>query len=65
MGNGKIVAPINVMRFDDFIYNIFGKNFVDFTQEQEIILDAGSYEQRSSSSYQAPGALVNDFTLTL
>ena len=53
------------MRFDDFIYNIFGKNFVDFTQEQEIILDAGSYEQRSSSSYQAPGALVNDFTLTL
>ena len=63
--DGEIVAPINVMRFDDSIYNIFGKNFVDFTQQQETILDAGSYEQRSCGSYRVPGALVNDFTLTL
>ena len=63
--HGEIVAPINVMRFDDSIYNIFGKNLAGLTRQQETLFDAGSYEQRSTASYQIPGALVNDFALTL
>lgn len=62
---GEIVAPVNVMRFDDSIYNIFGKNLVGLTHKQETILDAGSYEQRSTASYHIPGAIVNDLSLTL
>lgn len=62
---GELVAPINVMRFDDSIYNIYGKHLIDFTADQETLLDASSYEQRSLNSYRLPGALVDDFTLTL
>ncbi|MDH3326051.1 MAG: metallopeptidase TldD-related protein [Gammaproteobacteria bacterium] len=63
--NGKPVAPLNVMRFDESIYNILGNNLVDLTTEHEHILDSGSYHQRSQSSSRLPGALVNDFRFTL
>ena len=63
--NGEITAPINVMRFDDSIYNIFGKNLVNLTETQETIFDAGTYDKRSATSYKVPGSLVDDFTLTL
>ena len=62
---GRPVAPVNVMRFDESIYHILGDCLEGLTREQEHILDAGSYEWRSDSSARLPGALVNDFTLTL
>ena len=63
--NGEIIAPINVMRFDESIYQMFGENLLDLTREREFIFDSSSYEQRSTTSYHLPGALVEDFTLTL
>jgi predicted Zn-dependent protease len=62
---GKAVAPVNVMRFDESIYHILGDRLEGLTREQEHILDTGSYEWRSNASARLPGALVNDFTFTL
>ncbi|MBH1989382.1 MAG: hypothetical protein I8H75_01535 [Myxococcaceae bacterium] len=62
---GQIVAPLSVMRFDDCLYDLLGSNLLAFTQERDFILDAQTYEQRSTASAHMPGALVQDFHLTL
>ena len=63
--NGELAAPVNVMRFDETIYRVLGDNLVDLTSERELILDAQTYDGRSVHSARLPGALVDDFTLTL
>ncbi len=63
--NGAITAPVDVMRFDETIYRVLGENLVGLTTERELILDTGTYETRSTESARLPGALVEDFTLTL
>jgi predicted Zn-dependent protease len=62
---GRPVAPVNVMRFDESIYHILGDRLEGLTREHEHILDTGSYAWRSDASARLPGALVNDFTFTL
>ena len=62
---GKVVAPLDVMRFDDSIYHILGDKLVALTKAQEQIVDTASYEKRSQSCALLPGALVADFHLTL
>jgi predicted Zn-dependent protease len=62
---GRPVAPVEVMRFDESIYHILGDRLEGLTREREHILDTGSYEWRSDASARLPGALVNDFTFTL
>ncbi len=63
--NGEIVAPANVMRFDDTAYALLGSNLVGLTTEVETMLDPSTYEGRSAASYRLPGALVDDMTFTL
>lgn len=63
--NGKIVAPLNVMQFDDSIYNMLGNNLIDLTCEREFIMDNSSYEQRSMQSARLPGALIDNVEFTL
>jgi predicted Zn-dependent protease len=63
--HGKIVAPLNVMRFDDSLFRMLGKNLEALTDAPELLLDAHSYDGRSTSSARLPGALVRDFSLTL
>jgi predicted Zn-dependent protease len=63
--NGEIIAPINVMRFDDSAYRVLGENLVGLTEERDWLLDAGSYGERSTGSAHLPGAVVKDFQLTL
>ena len=62
---GEIVAPLNVMRFDESIYRALGSNLIDLSQNREFILDPDTYYQRSSTSAQLPGALIDQFCLTL
>lgn len=62
---GEIVAPINVMRFDDTIYSLLGEQLVGLTDESDVMLDPSSYGQRSTSSMTMPGALVNEMKFTL
>ncbi len=63
--NGAIHAPLNVMRFDETLYRMFGENLVGLTAERDLILDSSTYGGRSTSSSRVPGALIEDFTFTL
>ncbi|MEE2828956.1 MAG: metallopeptidase TldD-related protein [Myxococcota bacterium] len=62
---GEIVAPLEVMRFDDTVYRLMGEGLVGLTRQQELVMDAGTYGGRSTSSTRLPGALVDDLVLTL
>ncbi|MBM3460879.1 MAG: TldE/PmbA family protein [Armatimonadetes bacterium] len=62
---GEIVAPINVMRFDETVYRVLGDNLVALTAERDLLLDSYTYTNRSTSSGRLPGALVEDFAFTL
>ena len=63
--NGEIVAPVNVMRFDEPVYRILGSNLEDLSKEREFLLSARSYYHRSTASAHIPGALIRDFRFTL
>jgi len=63
--NGEIVAPIENMRFDDTIYNIFGSNLESVTKSSQFIPDTGTYSGRSFGGTNCPGILLNSFSLTL
>ncbi|MBM3340719.1 MAG: TldE/PmbA family protein [Betaproteobacteria bacterium] len=62
---GEIVAPLNVMRFDDTVYTLLGNALEALTDERDFILDAGTYGARSTGSVRAPGALLSALTFTL
>ena len=63
--NGEIRAPLNVMRFDESIYRMFGENLLGLTDERAFFLDGSTYRRRSTGSSRVPGALVRDFAFTL
>ncbi len=63
--NGRLVAPLEVMRFDESVYRILGTCLVALTKERELLLDPDTYGQRATNSMRLPGALVDEFTFTL
>lgn len=63
--NGTIQAPLNVMRFDESIYRMFGDNLLGLTDERAFLMDGSTYRRRSTGSSRVPGALVRDFAFTL
>ena len=63
--NGKVVAPVDVLRFDDTLYRMLGSNLEHLTVETEMLLDAGTYQARQLSSMRLPGALVSEMAFTL
>jgi len=62
---GEVAAPVNVMRFDETVYRMLGENLIGLTREREMLLDPDTYGCRKTVSTRVPGALVDDFTLTL
>ena len=62
---GEIAAPVNVLRFDDSIYNMLGERLVDLTSTPEMLVDNSTYEQRTSASMTLPGALIDGMRFTL
>jgi predicted Zn-dependent protease len=63
--DGKIVAPIDVLRFDDTIYRMLGSNLEALTKETELILESSTYSQRALASMRLPGALLSELEFTL
>ena len=63
--NGEIVAPLDVMRFDETLFRAFGSNLISLTQEREMIFDAGTYDGRSCETSHVPGALIEGFHFNL
>jgi predicted Zn-dependent protease len=62
---GKIVAPVDVLRFDDTLCRMLGANLEALTAETEFLLDSSTYRARSLSSMRLPGALLSEMTFTL
>jgi predicted Zn-dependent protease len=62
---GEIVAPLNVMRFDDTVYRILGNSLAALTADRDLLLSSDTYEARSTRSMHLPGAIVDDFKMTL
>jgi predicted Zn-dependent protease len=63
--NGKVVAPVNVLRFDDTLYRMLGSKLEALTAETELLLDADTYGERGLRSSRLPGALVSEMAFTL
>lgn len=62
---GKIVAPVDVMRFDDSIFRLLGEQLVALTAERELLVNGDSYRERNVSSMRLPGAVVREMAFTL
>jgi predicted Zn-dependent protease len=62
---GRIAAPLNVMRFDETIYNMLGENLVGLTSTRDFLPSTSTYGARSTDSMRLPGALIRDFAFTL
>ncbi len=63
--NGEYKGPINTMRFDETVYNIFGDKLVGLTDNLQLLMDPSTYDERSTHSSTIPGAIVEDFKMTL
>jgi predicted Zn-dependent protease len=63
--NGRIVAPAEVMRFDDTAYNLLGAELEALTAERSFLMDTGTYTQRGVKSWRLPGALLRGMAFTL
>ena len=62
---GRIVAPVDVLRFDDTIFRMLGANLEALTAETELILESGTYHERALASMRVPGALLSELAFTL
>ena len=63
--NGEYKGPINTMRFDETVYNVFGDKLVGLTDKSQLLMDSGTYDERSTYNSTIPGAIVEDFKMTL
>jgi len=63
--DGKIVAPIENMRFDDSLYNFFGNNLESVNENVIFNPEIGTYNNRSLGGTYCPGILLSSFSLTL
>lgn len=63
--NGKIIAPIENLRFDESLYHFWGEGLLELTQETTFIPEVGSYGFRDLGGTTVPGMLVDNFAYTL
>jgi len=63
--DGKLVAPVNVMRFDDDALRLFGSGLVGLTDTPEFTPNSDTYGARRLGSITTPAAVVDGFRLTL
>jgi predicted Zn-dependent protease len=62
---GRIVAPVEVMRFDDSIYRLLGDQLLGLSRQRQWILDGDTYGGRCTRGYRLPGILVERMRFTL
>ncbi|MGC1307257.1 MAG: metallopeptidase TldD-related protein [Phormidesmis sp.] len=63
--DGKIVAPIENLRFDDNLYRFLGEGLIDLTQNQTFLPAVDTYDRRSLGGMWMPGMLIDQFRYTL
>lgn len=62
---GKIVAPIEDMRFDVSLYDILDEGLLEVTDFREVDPSVDTYNQRSLGGKNLPGMLIKNFSFTL
>ncbi|RFU48136.1 TldD/PmbA family protein [Paraburkholderia sp. DHOC27] len=63
--HGKIVAPVEAMRFDDSLYGLLGDQLERLTAQPELLLSDSTWGERATGGMHLPGLLVRGFELTL
>ena len=63
--DGEIVAPTEVMRFDDSLFHVLGSGLEGLTDSLALRPSTSTYERRATGSQRLPGALVDGMTFTL
>ena len=63
--NGEIVGPIQDLRFDDSLFNIFGDQLVALTQHRSTFVNTSTYQKRSLGGMIVPGILLEKMNFTL
>ena len=62
---GKLVAPIENLRFDDTIFRLLGSEVIDFSAKRTYLPDTGSYYHRAIGGAWMPGMLAANMRFTL
>lgn len=62
---GQIKAPIENLRFDDTLFNLFGNRLIGLTQSLSYLPEVGTYGRRSLGGMWSPGILVSEMKFTL
>ena len=63
--NGEIAGPIQDLRFDDTLYNLFGRELIDLTNQQSTFISTSTYQKRSLGGMKTPGLLLKNMNFTL
>jgi predicted Zn-dependent protease len=63
--NGKIVGPIDNLRFDESLYEAWGPNLLALTEETADFPSTMTYGARALFGNKLPGMLIEDFSFTL
>jgi len=63
--NGEIAGPIQDLRFDDSLYNIFGAELAALTKERSRFTNTLTYQKRRLGGMLVPGALLHKMNFTL
>lgn len=62
---GKLVGPIENLRFDDSLFHIFGSHLIGLTEVVESVPRVDTYGFRELGRTKAPGIFVKDMEFTL
>jgi predicted Zn-dependent protease len=62
---GEVVAPLDVMRFDDSVIKLLGERLEGLSTERELLPNTLTFRERAVDSSRLPGALLSGLTLTL
>ncbi|POM21389.1 hypothetical protein CSX04_02825 [Burkholderia cepacia] len=62
---GRIVAPVDAMRFDDSFYRLFGSELEQLGATPALLANDDTYGERATGGAQLPGLLARAFELTL
>lgn len=63
--NGEILGPIQDLRFDDTLYNLFGSQLINLTHTASTFVNTSTYQKRSLGGMKVPGVLLNKMNFTL
>ena len=62
---GEVVAPVDVMRFDDSLLRLLGDRLEGLSRERDFLPGTQTWHERAVDSARVPAMLVSELTLTL